>query len=113
MLAVARLGADAYGAAIRDELLHVAERRVSVQTVWVTLVRLEKQGLVDSTEGRGRRDAAAVRVGFFDSRQPAGLRSIPHGLLRLGCGRGSSSHEGIASRATAISECGATPALPG
>ncbi len=61
MLAVARLGADAYGAAIRDELLHVAERKVSVQTVWVTLVRLEKQGLVDSTEGsreEGRRGRA-------------------------------------------------------
>ncbi len=61
MLAVARLGADAYGAAIRDELLHVAERKVSVQTVWVTLVRLEKQGLVDSTESpreEGRRGRA-------------------------------------------------------
>ena len=61
MLAVARLGADAYGAAIRDELLHVAERKVSVQTVWVTLVRLEKQGLVDSAEGpreEGRRGRA-------------------------------------------------------
>ncbi len=61
MLAVARLGANAYGAAIRDELLHVAERKVSVQTVWVTLVRLEKQGLVDSTEGpreEGRRGRA-------------------------------------------------------
>ena len=61
MLAVARLGADAYGAAIRDELLHVAKRKVSVQTVWVTLVRLEKQGLVDSTEGpreEGRRGRA-------------------------------------------------------
>ena len=51
MLAVVRLGGDAYGAAIRDELLRVAERKASVQTVWVTLVRLEKQGLVDSTEG--------------------------------------------------------------
>ncbi len=63
MLAVARLGADAYGATIRDELRGVAGRTVSVQTVWVTLVRLEKQGLVDSDEvpndpgrrGRARR----------------------------------------------------------
>lgn len=63
MLAVVRLGDEAYGAAIRDELQRVAERRVSVQTVWVTLVRLEKQGLVESTEvpreagegGRARR----------------------------------------------------------
>lgn len=63
MLAAARLGEDAYGAAIRDELRQVTERRVSVQTVWVTLVRLEKQGLVASDEaprepgqrGRARR----------------------------------------------------------
>ena len=59
MLAVARLGDQAYGASIRDELLRVAGRNVSVQTVWVTLVRLEKQQLVASEEapntvGRGR-----------------------------------------------------------
>ncbi len=63
MLAVTRLGADAYGAAIREELLRVAGRSVSVPTVWVTLVRLEEQGLVESKEapreeghgGRARR----------------------------------------------------------
>lgn len=61
MLAVARLGDEAYGAAIRDELADVAGRRVSVQTVWVTLVRLEDQGLTASSEaaapegGRPRR----------------------------------------------------------
>lgn len=60
MLAVVRLGPDAYGAAIRAELLKVAGRSVSVPTVYVTLVRLEEQGLVTSTdvsregEGGGR-----------------------------------------------------------
>lgn len=61
MLAVARVGEEAYGAAIRDELARVAGRKVSVQTVWVTLVRLEERGLAASTEvaapegGRPRR----------------------------------------------------------
>jgi DNA-binding PadR family transcriptional regulator len=63
MLAVARLGPDAYGAAIRAEMWKVAKRRVAVPTVYVTLVRLEEQGLVASTEvsregeggGRARR----------------------------------------------------------
>jgi PadR family transcriptional regulator, regulatory protein PadR len=61
MLAVVRLRDDAYGAAIRDELRRVAGRSVSVQTVWVTLVRLEEQGLTASGEvaapegGRPRR----------------------------------------------------------
>ncbi len=81
MLAVARLGADAYGAAIRDELLRVAKRKVSVQTVWVTLVRLENQGLVDSTEGprvEGRRGRAR-RV----------FRLTPAGWSALDTARGS------------------------
>ena len=63
MLAVARLGKDAYGAAIREELLRVAGRKVAVPTVYVTLVRLEEQGVVESIEaprpegvgGRARR----------------------------------------------------------
>ena len=60
MLAVERLGQAAYGAAIREELARVAGRRVSVPTIYVTLVRLEEQGLVLSrevsrTDGRGGR----------------------------------------------------------
>jgi DNA-binding PadR family transcriptional regulator len=60
MLAVARLGPEAYGAAIQDELADVAYRRVSVPTVYVTLIRLEERGLVRSIEeppprGRGGR----------------------------------------------------------
>ncbi len=58
LLAVARLGDDAFGGAIRDELERVAGRSVSISTVYVTLVRMEDQGLVASTrelesEGRG------------------------------------------------------------
>jgi DNA-binding PadR family transcriptional regulator len=72
MLAVARLGADAYGAAIQDELAAVAARKVSVPTVYVTLVRLEEQGLVESTEeprddgrgGRARRVFALTTAGW-------------------------------------------------
>ncbi len=48
MLAVARLGKQAFGGAIRDELARVAGRTVSISTVYVTLVRLENQGLVIS-----------------------------------------------------------------
>ena len=63
MLAVARLGKDAFGSAVQDELLRVSGRDVSVPTVYVTLVRLEDQGLVRSTNlrsdpnrgGRGKR----------------------------------------------------------
>ncbi len=64
MLAVARLGDEAYGAAIRGMLLEIAGRKVAVPTVYVTLVRLEEQGLVESTEapGAGERGGRARRV---------------------------------------------------
>ena len=62
MLAVARLGAEAYGAAIQHELAVVASRQVSVPTVYVTLVRLEEQGLVRSHDCAGGRGGRARRV---------------------------------------------------
>ncbi len=67
MLAVARLDFEAYGATIRDELSTVASRKVSVPTVYVTLVRLEDQGLVESSEaarqdGRGGRPRRVFRL---------------------------------------------------
>lgn len=63
MLAVARLGEDAFAKAVREELRQIAGREVSVSTVYVTLVRLEDQGLVASETdepdpakgGRGKR----------------------------------------------------------
>jgi DNA-binding PadR family transcriptional regulator len=64
MLAVARLGAGAYGAAVREELEEVAGRRVAVPTVYVTLVRLEEQGMVESDESpaEGSRGGRPRRV---------------------------------------------------
>ena len=51
LLAVLRLGGDAYGAALRRELRSRAGRTVSVSTIYVTLVRLEEKGLVRSELG--------------------------------------------------------------
>ena len=64
MLAVARLDTEAYGASVREELQRVAGRNVAVPTVYVTLVRLEEQGLVESTEApaAGERGGRARRV---------------------------------------------------
>jgi len=51
MLAVARLGPRAVSREVRDLLAELAGRDVSVPTVFVTLTRLEDQGLVTSTGG--------------------------------------------------------------
>lgn len=51
LLAVARLGPGVFAREIRDELDHVAGREVSVSSVFVTLTRLEDQGLLRSELG--------------------------------------------------------------
>ncbi|MBW3552421.1 MAG: PadR family transcriptional regulator [Gemmatimonadetes bacterium] len=59
LLAVLRLGEDAYGASVRRELRKRAGRSVTVSTVYVTLMRLEEKGLVSS----GLSAPTAVRGG--------------------------------------------------
>jgi DNA-binding PadR family transcriptional regulator len=51
LLAVLRLGNDAYGAAIFEELEERTRRGVAPGAVYVTLRRLEKRGLVTSRKG--------------------------------------------------------------
>lgn len=65
--AAARLGDDAYGAAIRQEIEAATGRRCSIGALYTTLDRLEKKGLVktgmgDPTPERGGRAKRMVRV---------------------------------------------------
>ena len=67
MTAAARLGEDAYGAAIRREIELATERRCSIGALYTTLDRLEKKGLVETWMGeataeRGGRAKRMVRV---------------------------------------------------
>ncbi len=62
-----RLGEDAYGAAIRQEIEDATKRRCSIGALYTTLDRLEKKGLVktwmgDPTPQRGGRPKRMVRV---------------------------------------------------
>lgn len=78
LLAVLRLGEDAYGASVRRELRKRAGRSVTVSTVYVTLMRLEEKGLVSS----GLAEPTAVRGGkakrYFRVTD-AGLASLQEG----------------------------------
>ena len=72
LLAVLRLGGDAYGARIREELSERASRTASISTLYVTLMRLEEKGYVRSWMGeptgeRGGKARRCVRV------EPEGL----------------------------------------
>lgn len=51
LLALLRLGEEAYGASVRKELEERAGRSVTVSTVYVTLMRLQEKGLVESWLG--------------------------------------------------------------
>ena len=68
LLCILRLGGDAYGLAIRNELEGVAGRRPSSGSLYTTLDRLERKGLLASHAGepaggaRGGRRRRYVRV---------------------------------------------------
>ena len=65
--AAARLGEDAYGAAIRQEIEGATNGRCSIGALYTTFDRLEAKGFVktwmgDSTPQRGGRPKRMVRV---------------------------------------------------
>ena len=75
LLAVWRLGDAAYGASVRDELETRTGRDVAQGAVYVTLVRLEKKGLLRSRLS----DPTPVRGGkakrYFEI-LPAGIEGV-------------------------------------
>jgi DNA-binding PadR family transcriptional regulator len=77
LLAVLRLGGDAYGASIRTELRARAGRSISIGTIYVTLMRAEEKGLVRSWMGEpsGTRGGKAKR--HFEL-LPDGVAALEH-----------------------------------
>ena len=74
--AAARLGNDAYGAAIRQEIERATGGRCSVGALYTTLDRLERKGLVETWMGeatpqRGGRSKRMVRVTARGTREAA------------------------------------------
>ena len=77
LLAILRLGADAYGLAIARELEEHAKRRVSRGALYTTLDRLESKGLVRWKIGPGTRERGGLprRSYTVSARGIAALRS--------------------------------------
>ena len=89
LLGVLRLDADAYGAAIRQEIHARSGRDVSINAVYTTLDRLEAKGLLRSWTGeptaqrggRRRKFYAPTAAGTSALRQAyQALRSMSDGL---------------------------------
>jgi Transcriptional regulator PadR-like family len=67
--ATARLGEDAYGAAIRREIENSTRRRCSLGAVHTTLDRLEAKGLIERRNGGDTPKRAAGSSEWFVSRR--------------------------------------------
>jgi PadR family transcriptional regulator, regulatory protein PadR len=75
MLAIVRLGDEAYGRAIRQEVQQRLERDIAVGAVHATLERLEKKALIASSLGSGT-PIRAGRPRRFYRLKPAGVRAL-------------------------------------
>jgi DNA-binding PadR family transcriptional regulator len=75
MLALLRLGPDAYGAAVCSEIERRGGRSVSVSAVHTTLERLEQKGLVKSRVGEPTPQRGGKRKRHFEV-APLGIKSL-------------------------------------
>ena len=75
LLAILRLGADAYGIPILDEVSARSGRDVSRATVYVALKRLEQKGLVSSRLGDSTPERGGRAKRFFKLK-PSGLKAL-------------------------------------
>jgi len=75
LLALVRLGPDAYGATVRREIEEHAGREVSISAVYTTLERLEQKGLVRSRIGDPTPERGGRRRRHFEL-LPLGARSL-------------------------------------
>jgi DNA-binding PadR family transcriptional regulator len=75
LLAILRLGSDAYGIPILDEVSARSGREVSRATVYVALKRLEQKGLVSSRLGDSTPERGGRAQRFFKLK-PSGLKAL-------------------------------------
>src|SRR5215510_3529979 len=75
LLAVLRLGDNAYGAALRQEIHARSGRNVSINAVYTPLDRLERKGLLRSWEGEPTPERGGRRRKFYALR-PAGQTAL-------------------------------------
>jgi len=75
LLAVIRLGDDAYGVPISKELLNLAGREVALGSVYAALDRMERKGFVTSSLGDPTPERGGRAKRFFRV-TPAGSKAI-------------------------------------
>jgi PadR family transcriptional regulator len=83
LLALVRLGPEAYGATIRREIEARTGRDLAISAVYITLDRLEVKGLVRSRIGDPTPQRGGRRRKHFVM-LPAGRRAIAHACRAFG-----------------------------
>lgn len=85
LLALARLGEDAYGVTIRATLIERTKRKPSFGAIYSTLRRLEAKGLVRSFVGEPEpvRGGRAKKHVVLTARGRAALREAQMAILRM------------------------------
>lgn len=95
LLALLRLGPEAYGVAIAAELADRAGRETSLGAVYKTLTRLEQKGYVRASLGDPTPERGGRRKRFYQL-SPAGRRTLAaslNAIRRLSAGLGDLSPE--------------------
>ena len=82
MLAVARLGAEAYGAKVRQEIETRAGRPVSIGALYTTLARLEDKGLLTLRTARPE-PGERGRARRYSRLTPRGRDALRHSTAML------------------------------
>lgn len=78
MLAILRLGDEAYGTTIRQTVEDVGERSTSIGALYTTLDRLERKGLISSVQGEATPERGGRSKRYFKIEAP-GLKALREG----------------------------------
>lgn len=99
LLALLRLGPDAYGLAVRREIEARTARDVSTGALYTALKRLEERGLVSSRVGEPTAERGGRRKKHYELR-PAGilaLRNSYRDYTSMAAGLGAKIREAVAA----------------
>jgi PadR family transcriptional regulator, regulatory protein PadR len=88
LLAVMRLGSNAYGVTVRREIEQATGRDVSIGAIYTTLVRLESKGLIKSYAGAptAERGGRAKRYFRMNAEGEGALRNTREIILKMSAG---------------------------
>src|SRR5437764_15424244 len=91
LLALVRLGDDAYGMAVRREIEQRTGRNLSIGAIYATLERLEAKGYISSSKGEStpERGGRAKRLFCVESRGEQALNVSQDAIRRMTAGRRS------------------------